>query len=329
MNTDNKASPQPTRQQWMKMNNVKTLGYGKEIVIKSLIRDRYLYFMLIPFILWYLIFQYKPMYGLIIAFKNYSVFKGIGASPWVGFDNFLTFFQGPYFWRTIKNTVLISFYSLLFAFPAPILLALLLNEIKSVMFKKTVQTLTFLPHFVSIVVVAGIVTNFLSPSSGLFNLVLEKLGFEKIYFLVVPDYFRSIFISMNIWKEVGFSAILYIAALSGINTELYEAAVIDGANKLRQVIHVTIPGILPTIMIMLILAIGNLLEVGYEAIILLYQPATYATADVISTYVYRAGLQGGSYDLATAVGLFNSIVGLVLVVMANRLSKRFTENGLW
>lgn len=296
---------------------------------RSLKRDKLLYFLLIPFLIWYAVFIFKPMYGLQIAFKQYSVFKGIEGSPWVGLHHFEVFLQSDYFFRVLKNTLLISIYSLVFAFPVPILLALLLNEVKNAAFKKMVQTFTYLPHFISIVVVCGIVTNFLSPSSGLVNLILEKLGLEKIYFLAVPEYFRSIFISMNIWKEAGFAAIIYIAALAGINPELYEAAVIDGASKWKRIVHVTLPGILPTIMIMLILRIGEMLEVGYEAIILLYQPVTFNTADVISTYVYREGILNGRYDMATAVGLFNSVVGLILIAMANRLSKKFTGNGLW
>jgi putative aldouronate transport system permease protein len=298
-------------------------------VTAKLKRDRYLYMMLIPFVAWYIIFQYKPMIALQIAFKDYSLFRGVADSPWVGFKHFKTYFESPYFFRTLKNTVMISVYSILFGFPAPILLALLLNEVKNTVFKRTVQTLTYLPHFISIVIITGIVTNFLSPSNGLLNILLDKLGFEKVYFLIVPEYFRTIFVSMNIWKDVGFGAILYIAALSGINPELYEAAKMDGANKWRQTWNVTLPGILPTIMIMLILKLGDLLEIGYEAIILLYQPATYETADVISTYVYRSGILEGRYDLATAVGLFNSLVGFILVIIANRLSKKFTGNGIW
>lgn len=296
---------------------------------KNIVRNKLLYLMLIPFILWYIVFVYAPMYGLQIAFKEFSLFKGIMGSPWSGFENFATYFNSPYFFRTIKNTILISVYSLFFSFPAPIVLALLLNEVKNAVFKKTVQSMTYLPHFISVVVIAGIVTNFLAPENGLINIGLDKLGFEKQYFLVKAEYFRQIFISMHIWKEVGFGSIIYIAALSGINTELYEAAVIDGANKWKRIWHVTIPGILPTIMIMLILRIGDLLSVGYEAIILLYQPATYETSDVISTYVFRTGLQEGRYHIAAAIDLFNSVISLVLVVIANQLSKKYTESGLW
>mgnify|MGYP001247024462 CR=1 FL=1 len=298
-------------------------------ILSKLRKDHFLYIMLIPFLVWYLVFQYKPMLGLQIAFKDYNLYKGIAASPWIGFENFKLFFDSPYFFRTLKNTALIGLYSILFGFPIPIILALLLNEVKHALFKKTVQTMTYLPHFISIVVIAGIVTNFLAPSNGLVNILLDKLGFEKVYFLVKPEYFRTIFISMNIWKEAGFSAIIYLAAFSGINPELYDSAAIDGANKWRQMRHVTLPGILPTVMIMLILRIGDFLDVGYEAIILLYQPATFETSDVISTYIYRTGLQEGRYDVAAAVGLINSVVGLILVIIANKLSRTFTQNGLW
>lgn len=300
-----------------------------KVIKRNLIRDRYLYMLLVPFIAWFLIFQYKPMYGLQIAFRDYSLFKGIAGSPWVGFENFNTFFNSEYFLRTIKNTALISFYSLLFAFPAPIILALLLNEVRNKVFKQSIQTITYLPYFISIVVVAGIVTNFLAPS-GIVNVFIEMLGFEQIYFLTIPEYFRTIYISsMEIWKDIGFSAIIYIAAIAGVNTQLYEAAVIDGASRWKQTIHVTIPAILPTVVIMLIIKVGNLMEVGYEAILLLYQPATYETADIINTYVYRAGLQSGRYDVAAAAGLFNAVVSLILVVLANQISKKLTNNGLW
>ncbi|MDQ6421411.1 ABC transporter permease subunit [Paenibacillus sp. LHD-117] len=296
----------------------------------NLIRDRYLYLLLIPFLAWYIIFAYKPMYGLQIAFKDFSVYKGIAASPWVGFEHFETFFKSPYFLRLLKNTLLLSLYQLLFAFPVPIILALLLNELKNGIFKKTVQTFTYLPHFISVVVVAGIVTNFLAPSNGIINILIDMMGGEKKYFLTDPDYFRTIFIgSMDIWKEAGFGTIIYIAALSGVNPALYEAAVIDGANRWKQTWHITLPAIIPTIAIMLVMKVGSMLEVGYEAIILVYQPATYETADVINTYVYRSGLQEARYDLATAVGLFNAVVGFILVIFANKMSKKLTQTGLW
>lgn len=298
--------------------------------VKRFQRDKVLYVLLIPFLLWYVIFIFKPMYGLQIAFKDFSVFRGIEASRWVGLEHFRVFFESPYFARVLKNTVILSVYSLAFAFPIPIVLAILLNEVRHTLYRRAVQTLTYLPHFISVVIVAGIVTNFLAPTSGLVNLLLERFGGEKIYFLTIPDYFRTIFVlTFDIWKEAGFSSIVYLAALAGINPQLYEAAVMDGANKFRQIRHITLPGLLPTIMILLILKIGSMMDVSYEAIILLYQPVTYETADVISTYVYRAGLQEGRYDLATAVGVFNAAIAFALVIGANKLSKRLTDTGLW
>ncbi|RAV05681.1 sugar ABC transporter permease [Paenibacillus sp. YN15] len=294
------------------------------------VKEKHLYLMLIPFILWFFLFQFKPMYGLQIAFKDYSLYRGIHASEWMGLAHFREFLTSPYFIRNLKNTVILNVYGLLFAFPAPIILALLLNEAKHLLFRKIVQTFTYLPHFISSVIVAGIVTNFLAPEHGLINLLIERMGGEKTYFLTIPDYFRTIYVlSFDIWKEAGFDSIIYLAALSGINGQLYEAAVIDGANRWKQTLHITLPGILPTVIIMLLLKIGHLMDVSYENIILLYQPATYATADVISTYVYRAGMQEGRYDLATAVGVFNAAIGLILVYGANKLSRRFTQSGLW
>ncbi|MFD2117552.1 ABC transporter permease [Paenibacillus yanchengensis] len=296
---------------------------------KDVFRDRLLYILLIPFLAWFFIFKYVPMWGIQIAFKDFSLFQGIASSPWVGFEYFKEFIGNEYFMRVFRNTIIISLYGLFINFPAQIILAIMITEVTRQKFKKIVQTLTYLPHFISVVVVAGIVTTFLSPETGLINLVLEKFGFDKTYFLTNPDYFRGIYTIMNLWKETGFASIVFIAAISGIDTQQYEAAKMDGASKIKQIIHVTLPGILPTIVVMFILKIGSILSVGYETIILLYQPATYETADVISTYVYRSGLLDGRYDFATAVGLFNSVVALVLVVLANRWSKKVTNAGLW
>ncbi len=297
-------------------------------------RDRNLYIMLLPFIAWFIIFSYVPMYGLQIAFKDYKIFKGIWGSPWAtmnGFYNFYVFFTGPYLWRLLRNTVLINIYSLIWGFPIPIILAILLNEIRNKMFKTAIQTLSYLPHFVSTVVVAGLVVNFLSPSTGLINFFYKWVtgSNEGIYFLMKPEYFRSIFIFKNIWQNAGFGAIVYVAALAGIDQELYEAARIDGAGRWKQMLNVTLPGIMSTVAIMLILRIGHLLSVGYEAIILLYQPSTYETADVISTYVYRVGLLGGNFGLSTAIGLFNGIVSFILVQSANAFSRKVSDVALW
>jgi len=297
--------------------------------VATLNRDKYLYLLLAPMIIWTFLFKYKPLYALQIAFKDYNLYKGIEASPWVGLEHFITFFTGPYFLRTMGNTLILNLVILVVGFPMPIILALLINEVRSKNFRKWVQTATYLPHFISAVVIAGIVINFLSPSSGIINILIEKIGFERIYFLIKPEYFRGIFVSMNIWQDAGFNSIVFIAALSAIDQQLYEAARIDGANKWKQVLNVTLPGIMPTIMIMLIIRIGNLLNLSFEKIILLYNPSTYETADVLSTFVYRTGLVNAQYDMGAAVGLFEAFVAFILVFGANRLSKKLTQNSLW
>lgn len=291
----------------------------------ALRRDYILYIMLIPFVLWYILFIYKPMGGLVIAFKNYNLFQGITKSPWVGLDNFKAFLTGPYCLRLIRNTVLIGIYGMIFNFPASILLALMLNEVRNRTYKKTLQTLMYAPYFISAVVACGMIVNMLSPTTGVVNALIAKFGGERVYFLSKPEYFRTIYVLMRIWKNCGYDAIIYVAALSAIDSQLYEACMIDGGGKLRQLWHITIPGIMPTVMVMLILSVGSMFNVSYESIILLYQPSTYETADVISTYVYRAGLTEGNYGVATAVGLFDSVVGLVLVLASNTFSKRVSE----
>lgn len=292
-------------------------------------RDKLLYFMLILPVLYYLIFWLYPLYFLQIAFKDYKPFIGVSKSEWVGFEHFITFFSSPYFGRVLKNTLMISLYGIVFQFPAAIILALLFNEVKNKLFVKATQTIVYMPHFISTVVVAGLLTSFLSPSSGFINQLIVKLGGEPIYFLADSKYFRAIYTIMGIWHNVGFSSIVFIAALQGIDQQLYEAARIDGAGRLAQIRYVTIPGILPTIVIQLIIAVGGMINVGYEAIILLYQPATYETADVISTYVYRSGLQEGNYSFATAVNIFNSAVSIILVTIVNKISRKLNETSLW
>ena len=277
--------------------------------IKGFDRDqKMLYLILLPFILWYAVFVFKPMYGMVIAFKDYSLFKGIAGSDWIGFQNFKEFLTSPYFYTTLKNTLMLNIYSLLLEFPFAILIALMLNEVKNKYFKSIVQTASFIPYFIAIVVATGITINILSPSTGVINFLLEKLGFERVYFLSKPEFFRGIFTGLNMWKTTGFNAIVYLAALTSINEQLYEAARIDGANKLQQIRHITIPGIIPTIVIMLVLKVGSMLNVAFETVLLLYQPATYETADVISTYVYRTGMLMQDFGLATAVGLFLSLL---------------------
>lgn len=286
------------------------------------------YLMALPVIAYYVIFHYGPMYGLQIAFKDFQPAKGIWGSPWVGFQHLESFFNGIYFWRLIKNTILINVYELLFGFPAAIVLALLLNEIRSSMFKRVVQTVSYLPHFISIVVVAGMMIDFLS-RTGLVNQILGSFGIEPIDFLKDAGWFRFLFVSSGVWQGVGWGSIIYLAAITAIDPTLYEAARIDGASRWKQTLHVTIPGIMPTIVILFILQMGNMLSVGSEKVLLLYNPLTYSTADVISTYVYRKGVLEASYSFTAAVGLFNSVVSFILIVAANSVSKRLSENKLW
>ncbi|MFE5322066.1 ABC transporter permease [Paenibacillus sp. NPDC056579] len=287
-----------------------------------------IYLMALPVIAYYIIFHYGPMYGLQIAFKDFSPAKGIWGSPWIGFKHFESFFNGIYFWRLLKNTVLINLYELIFGFPAAIILALLLNEIRNSMFKRVVQTISYLPHFISIVVVAGMMVDFLG-RTGLINQILESFGIEAIDFLKEAGWFRFLFVSSGIWQGIGWGSIIYLAAIATIDPTLFEAARMDGASRWKQTLHITIPGIMPTIVILFILNMGNMLTVGSEKVLLLYNPLTYETADVISTYVYRKGVLEASYSFTAAVGLFNSVVSFILIVSANSISKRLSENKLW
>lgn len=297
--------------------------------IRHFKREWQIYALLAPAIIWFVVFLYTPMYGLQIAFKDYSIFRGIEGSPWVGFEHFHTLFGSDQFVRAVWNTIKLSALSLLIGFPAPIILALMFNEILNQGFKKTAQTIVYLPHFISTVIIAGIVITAFSPSAGIVNTVIGWFGIEPIYFLSKPEWFRPIFIGSGIWQEAGFSSIVFLAAISGVNPALYESAVVDGASRWQMVWRITLPAILPTIIIMLIIRIGNLLEVSFELIILLYQPATYQTADVVNTFIYRQGLQGGQYDLAAAAGLFNAVVAFILVMTANTISKRYSRTSLW
>ncbi|WP_342075773.1 ABC transporter permease subunit [Yoonia sp. SS1-5] len=292
-------------------------------------REWQIYVMLMPAVIWFIVFLYKPMYGLQIAFKDYSIFRGVANSPWVGWEHFQTLFENDSFIRAVKNTITISFYNLIFGFPAPIILALMFNEILHASYKRTAQTIVYLPHFISSVIIAGIVITAFSPTVGVINTVLGWLGMESVYFLTQPEWFRPIFVGTGIWQEAGFGSIVFLAAIAGVNPSLYESAVVDGANRWQMMWKITIPSILPTILIMLIIRIGNVMEVSFELVILLYQPATYETADVVNTWVYRQGLQSGQYDLAAAAGLFNAVVAFVLVMTANTLSRRFSRTSLW
>ncbi len=288
-----------------------------------------LYLLLLPGVVWFLAFAYKPMAGLAIAFYDYNIFKGISGSTFVGLDNFITFLTGRDFIRVLKNTLMISFWQLVVCFPIPIILAVAVTEMKNKFVSKMTQMATLLPHFVSVVVVCGIVVNFLSPSTGIVNMILQKLGMDPVYFMVQPQYFRGIYTTMTLWQNAGFNALVFIAAIMGIDPQLYEAATVDGAGKLQKIKNITIPAILPTIVTMLVLNIGKMVKVGYEAILLLYQPSTFAKADIIATYSYRLGFENGNYGLATAVGLFEAVIALILVTLANRVSRKLSDTALW
>ena len=291
-------------------------------------KNKYKYLIILPVVIWLILFCYKPMYGIIIAFKRYRPARGIAGSDWVGFVYFEQFFKDPYFFRLLKNTFMISFLNLLFAFPAAILFALLLNEIKMKWFKKTVQTISYMPHFVSLIVVCGLISSFCN-TDGLFNDIIAFFGGERGNLLLKSELFRPIYVISGIWQEMGWSSIIFLAALAGIEQEQYEAAKIDGASRLKQMWYITLPGLLPTISIMLILNLGSVLSVGYEKIMLLSNALTYNVADVISYYVYRRGIAGGEYSFSTAVGLFNSAVNLIFLLASNKISKKMGQSGLF
>ena len=277
---------------------------------------------------YYGIFHYAPMGGIMIAFKNYKPMLGLFGSAWVGFRYFEQFFSSYYFWRLIRNTLLLNLYEILWAFPAPIILALLLNELTSSKYKRVVQTVTYLPHFVSQVIICGILLTFLR-SDGLFNQIVMMFGGESVLFMQDPGNFRTIYIASGIWQGVGYGTILYLSSLSAVDPQLLDAAAIDGCNRFQRIWHVTLPAISPTIIIMLILRMGNLMSVGFEKIILLYNPTIYETADVISSFVYRYGLLEGNFSYSAAVGLFNSVINFSLVIIVNYISRRVSEISLW
>lgn len=294
-------------------------------------KHRALYLLMLPGILYYIIFKYAPMYGIIIAFQDYSIGRGILGSKFVGMKHFIEFFYvNPDSWKLIRNTVMLNVYDILFHFPAPIILALLFHEIKNKMFKRIVQSISYMPHFLSTVVIAGILVTFLSPQTGIINLLLVKVfGMEPILFLGLPGWFRTIYVSSEIWQKVGWGTILYLAAIAGIDPTLYEAAKMDGANRFHQMRHITFVGMVPVMIILFVLTLGHFMETGFQKILLLYNSMNYETSDVINTFVYRRGILDADFSFATAVGLFQSAIGLVLVVAANRIAKKYSETSLW
>ena len=295
---------------------------------RDLCRNHAVYLMLLPVLAWYIIFCYIPMYGVTMAFKNYKPRKGILGSDWVGVKYFVEFFNSFYFWRLMRNTFLISFYGLIFGFPIPIVFAILLNEVKNMPFKKVIQTVTYLPHFITMVVICSLILQFTGGDGFLTQMVNSATGHQGAL-ITDAGMFRTIYTVSGIWQGFGWGSIIYMAAIMGINPELYEAAIIDGANKFRQIIHVTLPGILPTITIMFIMSCGGLLSVGWEKTFLIQSPLTYETSDVISTYVYRKGFEEMNYSFSAAVGLFSSLVNIVFLTISNMLSRRLGETSLW
>ncbi|MGG1551878.1 ABC transporter permease [Paenibacillus ferrarius] len=294
------------------------------------VSSRYdLYLMLLLPIVWYLVFNYGPLYGLQIAFKNFSPAKGISGSAWVGLDHFKRFVDSYYFWRLLWNTVSINLFSLLFAFPIPVALALLVTEVRNKTYSKIVQNITYIPHFISIVVMVGMIMVFLSPRGGPINSIIEAFGGEPIRFMDSAGWFKTIFISSNIWQNMGWQSIIYIAALSGVNPQLYEAAKMDGASRLRRIWHVSLPGILPVIVILLILDVGHFMNVGFEKILLMQNNLNLESSDVISTFVYSAGILKGEYSYTAAIGLFNSLINLALLLLVNRFARKKAETSLW
>nr|WP_244163167.1 sugar ABC transporter permease [Paenibacillus pectinilyticus] len=292
-------------------------------------KDKWIYVLMMPGLLYFIIFKYVPMWGVLLAFKNYQPFLGFWKSDWVGLEHFRVFFQNPEFFMLLRNTLLLSFYNLVFYFPAPIVLALLLNEIKVNLYKRTIQTLIYVPHFISLVIVASLTYVFLTTQGGLVNELLQKYVGHKIDFLASPSWFRPMIILQTMWKECGFGTIIFLAALAGVDVEQYEAAITDGANRWRQLWHITLPSIRSTIVILLILRMGDVLDNGFEQIFLMLNPLNRDVAEVFDTYVYMMGITQGAFSYSTAVGLFKAVIGVILVLGANWTAKRFGQSGIY
>lgn len=304
----------------------------KKPLIYYLKRDRFIYLLLLPGLIYYLVFKYIPMLGIVIAFEDYKPFfglEGIFTSKWVGFKHFMKFFRSAYCLRLIKNTLLLSLYTLIWGFPLSIVLALFINELRGRHFKKTVQTISYLPHFLSAVIVCGIIRTMTSTDGGLINAIIVRLGGDPVYFLGETQWFRTIYTVSDVWQTIGWNSIVFIAAMAGIDKALYEAAKVDGAGVLKRMWYITLPGIMPVVTIMLIMRVGNILNVGYEKVLLLYSPQIYSVSDIISTYVYREGLVNQNYSFATAVNMFTSVVSLVMVLGTNFITKKMGQEGVW
>lgn len=315
------------------MNSVITpkikTGFRKIPLIRNIIRNYDLYLLSLPVLAYYTIFRYVPMYGVQLAFKDFRAVDGIWGSPWIGFEQFLRFFKSANFWTLIRNTLSISIYSLTVGFPLPVLLALMLNEVGHRRFKKTVQMVTYAPHFISTVVIVGMMNIFLTPGTGIVNKFFDVLGLEYIPFLSKPEWFQTLYVFSGVWQNCGWNSIIYMSVLSSVDVQLYEAARVDGATKLQKMIHIDFPSIVPTMVILFILNMGGLMNVGFEKVFLMQNPLNMRTGDVISTYVYRVGLIDGDFSFSTAVGLFNSVINFILLVSVNNISKKLGNNSLW
>jgi putative aldouronate transport system permease protein len=302
---------------------------SKSPLLSELRRDKYLYFLVLPGFLYFIIFKYVPMWGIVIAFQEYSPYMGVLHSEWVGLEHFIRFFSNPDFYLLFRNTMMISLLSLVFFFPLPIVLSLCMNEVSSKYFKRTIQSIVYLPHFLSWVIIAGITFLLLSQTNGLINLMLESTGAQKINFLTNENMFWGLLTAQNIWKDTGWGTIIFLAAIAGIDSQLYEAAKMDGAHRIRQIWHITLPGIRNVVVILLILRLGHIMDVGFEQVFLMANGAVADVGDVFETYIYRNGIQQGQFSYTTAAGLFKSVVGLVLVIGANWLAKRFGDDGVY
>ncbi len=314
-------------------NNKSLIIPQKKLTLKQLIfRDRFLLLMMLPVVIYYLVFCYFPMTGIVMAFNQYKIgsgLMGIFTSEWVGFKWFNQFFSSVYLWRLVRNTFLLSFYSLIFGFPIPILFAIAVTQVTNKKLQKSIQVCTYLPYFISTVVVCGMINNFLSPSGGIINQLLNKIGIESINFMNLPEWFRPIYVISGSWQSFGFNSIIFVAAIMGISPDLYEAMKVDGANRRQIIWHLILPSIKPTIILLLIMTLGSMMSVGFEKVYLLYNTAVYETADVIQTYVYRQGIQSNNYSYAAAVGLFNSVINFAIVFIANRFSRKLSDTAIW
>lgn len=297
--------------------------------LKTYWKNRYLFYMLYPCLIFFFIFKYVPMYGIILAFKDYRIVDGIFGSPWNGLDNFRELFSGRDFPRAFRNTIVLSLYKLVFGFPAPIILALLLNELRVIVFKKIVQTLSYLPHFLSWVVLAGVFMEIFSPTRGVVNYLISSFGLTPIFFFGDQSWFRTLLVGTEVWKGVGWGSIIYLAALSGVDPSLYEAAVVDGASRWKQTLHITLPSLAPVITIMFIFAVGGIISDDFDQIFNFYNESVYEVGDVLSTYTYRLGIKEMEYGLATASGLFTTVIAFALILITNFIVKRFSNYGIW